>query len=36
VIDLVPPGNGAMIESCDGSPGFSASLRNCTPQPLQP
>jgi hypothetical protein len=34
VIHLVPPENGAMIESYDGSPGFSVSLRNCTPQPL--
>jgi hypothetical protein len=35
VIDLVPPEDGAMIETYDGSPGFSASLRNCTPQPIQ-
>ena len=33
-IHLVPPENGAMIETYDGSPGFSVSLRNCTPQPL--
>ena len=36
VIQLVPPENGALIEGYDASPGFSASLRNCTPQPLQP
>jgi hypothetical protein len=35
VINLVPPENGAMIETYDGSPGFSVSLRNCTPQPIQ-
>lgn len=34
VIHLVPPENGALIEGYDASPGFSASLRNCTPQPL--
>jgi len=34
VIDLVSPENGAMIETYDGSPGFSVSLRNCTPQPI--
>ncbi|HMG22984.1 MAG TPA: hypothetical protein VK607_16730 [Kofleriaceae bacterium] len=33
-IALVAPEDGAMIETYDGSPGFSASLRNCTPQPL--
>jgi hypothetical protein len=32
VIHLVGPENGAMIESYDGSPGFSVSLANCTPQ----
>jgi hypothetical protein len=36
VIHLVPPENGAMIETADGSPGFSVSLKNCTPQPLAP
>ena len=34
VIDLVSPEDGAMIETYDGSPGFSVSLKNCTPQPL--
>ena len=34
VIDLVSPEDGALIETYNGSPGFSASLRNCTPQPL--
>ena len=36
VIDLVSPEDGAMIETYDGSPGFSVSLRNCTPQPISP
>lgn len=36
VIHLVSPENGALIESYEGSPGFSASLRNCTPQPISP
>jgi len=36
VIALVPPEDGAMIETFDGSPGFSVSLKNCTPQPLGP
>jgi hypothetical protein len=36
VIALVPPEDGAMIETEDGSPGFSVSLKNCTPQPIQP
>jgi hypothetical protein len=35
-INLVPPENGAMIETYDGSPGFSVSLKNCTPQPIGP
>jgi len=35
-IDLVSPEDGAMIETTDGSPGFTATLRNCTPLPLQP
>ena len=36
VIQLVSPEDGAMIETYDGSPGFSVSLRNCTPQPVHP
>jgi hypothetical protein len=36
VIRLVPPEDGALIEGYDASPGFSVSVRNCTPQPLQP
>jgi hypothetical protein len=36
VIDLVSPEDGAMIETYEGSPGFSAALGNCTPQPIQP
>lgn len=36
VIHLVPPENGALIEGFDGAPGFSASVRNCNPQPLPP
>jgi hypothetical protein len=36
VIHLVPPEDGALIEGYDASPGFSASFRNCTPQPLHP
>ena len=34
VIDLVSPEDGAMIESDEGSPGFSVSLTHCTPQRL--
>jgi hypothetical protein len=34
VIDLASPEDGAMIESFDGSPGFSVTLQNCNPQPL--
>jgi hypothetical protein len=34
VIDLVAPEDGAMIETYEGLPGFSVSLRNCTPRPL--
>jgi hypothetical protein len=34
VITLVPPEDGAMIETDDNSPGFSVSLKNCTPQPI--
>ena len=33
-IDLQGDEDGAMIESYDGSPGFSATISNCTPQPL--
>jgi len=36
VIHLVPPENGALIEGDEGTRGFSVSLRNCTPQRLQP
>jgi hypothetical protein len=32
VIRLVSPEDGAMIETYEGSPGFSVSLTNCTPQ----
>jgi hypothetical protein len=32
-IHLVPPEDGAMIETFDGSPGFSVTLRNCNPPP---
>jgi hypothetical protein len=35
VIRLVAPEDSAMIESYDGSPGFSVSLANCTPQRMQ-
>ena len=34
VIDLVSPEDGAMIETAEGWPAFSITLRNCTPQPL--
>jgi hypothetical protein len=34
VIDLVSPEDGAMIETYEGSPGFSVSLEHCTPAPL--
>jgi hypothetical protein len=34
VIDLAAPEDGAMIESFEGSPGFSVTLQNCNPQPL--
>jgi hypothetical protein len=33
-ITLTYPEDGAMIEAEDGSPGFTADLENCTPQPL--
>lgn len=33
VINLVPPEDGAMIETFEGSPGFSVSLKDCTPPP---
>ena len=36
VIKLVPPENSALIESQDGSPAFSVSLRNCTPKSIRP
>lgn len=36
VIHLIPPEDGALLEGYDASPGFTASVRNCTPQPLQP
>jgi hypothetical protein len=36
VIHLVPPENNALIEGYDASPGFSATVRNCTPQPVVP
>jgi hypothetical protein len=36
VIHLVPPENGAMIEGDEGTKGFSVSLRNCTPQRIEP
>ena len=36
VIHLSSPEDGAMIESHEGSTGFSAGLKNCTPQPLDP
>jgi hypothetical protein len=36
VIRLVAPEDGALIEGYDASPGFSVSVRNCTPQPLPP
>jgi hypothetical protein len=35
VIRLVSPEDGAMIETYEGSPGFSVSLTNCTPQRIQ-
>jgi len=34
VIDLTAPEDGAMIESFEGSQGFSVTLQNCNPQPL--
>lgn len=36
VIALVPPEDGALIEGPDDSSSFSVSLRNCTPQRIQP
>ena len=33
-IDLVPPEDGAMIETDDGMTSFSVTLANCTPAPL--
>lgn len=35
-IALVPPENGAMIETDDGMTSFSVTLANCTPAPLAP
>jgi hypothetical protein len=35
-IHLTSPEDGAMIESHEGSTGFTAGLKNCTPQPLDP
>ncbi|HSR97527.1 MAG TPA: hypothetical protein VLM79_10775 [Kofleriaceae bacterium] len=34
VIALASPEDGAMIETYEGSPGFSVSLESCTPAPL--
>jgi hypothetical protein len=34
VIDLVAPEDSAMIETYEGSPGFSVSLDSCTPAAL--
>ncbi|HXU63180.1 MAG TPA: fibronectin type III domain-containing protein [Polyangia bacterium] len=36
VITLVPPQDGAMIETPDGESYIAVGLENCTPQPLQP
>jgi hypothetical protein len=36
VIHLIPPEDGALLEGYDASPGFTASVRSCTPQPLLP
>lgn len=36
VIHLVPPEDGALIEAEEGTTSFSVSLRNCTPQRIQP
>lgn len=33
-IQLVPPENTALLESPDGVPAFSVTVKNCTPQPL--
>jgi len=35
-IDLIPPEDGAMIETDDGMTAFSVTLANCTPAPLAP
>jgi hypothetical protein len=35
-IHLTSPEDGAMIESHEGSTGFTAGLKDCTPQPLAP
>lgn len=36
VIELGAPEDSAMLESYDGSPGFTVSVARCTPQPIQP
>jgi hypothetical protein len=36
VIHLVPPEDGALIESPEGTQEFSVSLDSCTPQQIQP
>jgi len=36
VIHLVPPENGALIEAAEGVNRFSVTLRDCTPQRIQP
>lgn len=36
VIHLVPPEDGAMIESPEGVTDFSVTLQNCKPKPLSP
>jgi hypothetical protein len=36
VIHLVPPENGSLIEAAEGVTSFRVSLRNCTPQRIQP
>jgi len=33
-IQLTPPENSALLESPDGVPAFSVTVKNCTPQPL--
>ena len=36
VIHLIPPENGALIEAVEGVTSFRVSLRNCTPQRIEP